>query len=327
VVGVIDVIEAIKSNIDLVEYIGDKIDLKRHGNNWSGLCPFHNDYKTPSFSVKDNHWQCFGCHKYGDVIEFHKLWFGQSFTETVQNLAEQIGLKFDGIELSATDPWLKAMKKAIQKPIQIQSQRLNEAAVNEYKKYQHEMTVREGWLPETTDTFGIGYCGDQYDYELYDRITIPIRDIDGHLIGFSGRKTNDNDDRKKYRFTHGVEREKLLYNLNLALPEIRQKREIVICEGYWEVLRSWEAGVKNVVALMGTACAPSQFRLILRHSKNVILALDNDEPGQIATKALGDELRRFCQVRVAKLPNEYKDFGEIRDYDLIHKAIYEAKEF
>ncbi|MDP4224876.1 MAG: toprim domain-containing protein, partial [Bacteroidota bacterium] len=130
-------------------------------------------------------------------------------------------------------------------------------------------------------------------------------------------------------FNKGFTKTNYLYNLNLALPEIRKSRQLILTEGYHEVWRSWEAGIRNIVGIMGCHLDNDgvQKRLIMKYSRDIILALDNDEAGVQGMMEIGKELEKFCRVRVVQVPAPYKDIGEIRDYELIRQTIREAIDF
>jgi DNA primase len=255
----------------------------------------------------------------------------QPFIEAVKELAKIAEIDFNGeIELYKIDPWIKAMKKlSREQPFTIDPPTISEEAIIEWQKYQHRNVKTEGWLDETIQVFQIGYCVDPYDYEFYDRIVFPIRDVDGKLVGAAGRSTSDNDEqRKKYHFNKGFAKTNYLYNLNLALPEIRKSRQLILTEGYKETWRSWEAGIRNMVGIMGCHLDNDgvQKRLIMKYSRDIILALDNDEAGVQGTMEIGKELEKFCRVRVATVQGA-KDLGELRNYELIRQTIQEAIDF
>lgn len=326
-------IKAIKERINLIDFIGERIDLHKHGyGSYSSLCPFHNDVKTESLSVKEDYWHCFGCGKSGDIISFQMEFYKQNFMEAVRSLAKLAEIDFNGeIELSKIDPWIKAMKSlSLPQPFTIDSPTISENAIIQWQQYQHRNIKTEGWLNETVQTFQIGYCVDPYDFEFYDRIVFPIRDADGKLVGVAGRNTDDNNEqRKKYRFNKGFTKTNYLYNLDLALPEIRKSRQLILTEGYHEIWRSWEAGIRNIVSIMGCHLDNDgiQKRLIMKYSRDIILVLDNDEAGQKGTMEIGKELIKFCRVRVAQVSSPYKDIGEIRNHELIRQIIQEAIDF
>lgn len=320
------VIQQIKDQINLIDYIGQFVELKPVGKNYQGLCPFHDDKKSPSLLVQPDHWYCFGCGAGGDIIEFAMRWSHRGFKDVVNEFAKQIGVRAD-YEPINLDPWLKGIREAGKYEL-LQPNFLSEKIVEEYSKHRHAVLREEGWLESTIQEFQIGFCVDIYD-ELFNRITIPIRDAEGHLVGIAGRRTNE-DQEKKYRFAFGVKKEQLLYGLDKSLPYIRESKQMVVVEGYKDLWRCWEAGVKNVVAIMGAIASPVQIRLIKRYCRDIIIALDDDfdkkkNSGQDGAMKLANELKLLCRVRLVKYPEGKKDFGEC-NYDEIRHAIKTAKE-
>ena len=179
--------------------------------------------------------------------------------------------------------------------------------VKEYCKHQHKDITRE-WEKDTIETFQIGFCTTFRD-ELYGRITIPIYDEENRLVGLCGRTIVEG--KSKYKFLANKLKGNLLYNLNLALPYIKENKKMVIVEGYKDVWKCWEAGVKNVVALMGNIATEDQIRLIKKYSYfNVILALDNDKGGREGILKLKEELRFICRIQTINIPEHRKDLGE-----------------
>lgn len=144
---------------------------------------------------------------------------------------------------------------------------------------------------------------------MYGRITIPIYDKDGNLVTIAGKRI-DGVKNNKYKFLYNIDKSYLLYNLNKAMPYIYQKKEMIIVEGFKDVWRAWEAGLKNVVAVMGNTPSDYQTDMIFKYGKyNIVIALDDDEAGQRGALKLVKTLSTFCKVRKVNFSG-HKDFGE-----------------
>lgn len=303
-----DLAQQVKQSIDLAKYISRFADLKRSGSVWQGKCIFHRDGKSPSLTVWDNgSWKCFGCGAGGDIYDFLILKDGFTFTQAFNKLCEETNTDASGYIPCSPNQYLNSLKKAKKsKEINLLPE-LSQDLLEKYCQQQHK-TIIEKWEPETIEKFKIGFCTNTND-ELYGRITIPIFDEYNRLVGFSGRAVREES--SKYHFLSNKSKGDILYNLNFALPYIKEKKQMIIVEGYKDIWRCWEAEVKNVVALMGNLATEEQVKLIKKYGCfNLVLALDNDKGGAEGILKLKKELKYFCRIQELEIPNKRKDLGE-----------------
>lgn len=309
------VIEEVKDRTDIVEIIGQTVQLKKSGKNYTGFCPFHANTRTPAFVIfpETGTWRCFGaCNEGGDVYRFIMKKEGWDFSQSLQYLAERAG-----VELRPRTPEQEAADQA-----QESWRELLERSVTYYRSQLLEndqvmgYLADRGLLPETLESFGIGYAPKAWDslqsfllekgYALeqldqaglvvqrdsggtYDRfrnrIMIPIRDQRGRMVGFGARVFDPNDQPKFVNSpqTQLFDKGATLYGLDAAGRAIRSAEQAVVVEGYMDVIALHQAGYANVVSPMGTALTAQQLRTLKRFSRNIVLALDADAAGDRAT--------------------------------------------
>lgn len=309
------VVEEVKDRIDIAEVIGQSVQLKKSGKNFTGFCPFHANTRTPAFVVfpDTGTWRCFGaCNEGGDVYKYVMKAEGWDFPQALQHLAERAG-----VELRPRTPAQEAQEEA-QKGLRA----LLESAVTFYRhNLLHSEPVLEylhdrGFSTETLESFGIGYAMESWDalqtflldkghereelleagliverenggyYDRFrNRIMIPIRNARGHLAGFGARVLNPKDQPKFINSPQTVlfDKGRLLYGLDLARKAIRTEDQAVVVEGYLDVIALHQAGHGNAVSPMGTALTSHQLRTLKRYSRNIVLALDADAAGNQAT--------------------------------------------
>ena len=353
-------IDEVKSRIDIVDLVSEAgVKLRKTGRNYTGFCPFHDNKRTPAFVVwpESGTWRCFGqCNEGGDIFKFVMKKNGWDFKEALQRLAERAG-----VELQQYTPQQEAQKEMYDTLRDLLEEALlyyrNHLLSNqEVLDYLHE---KRGLTDATIETFGLGYAPPGWDNALahftgrgyseqdlfdagllserdsggyYDRfrhrIMIPIRDERGRMAGF-GARIVDPDDVPKFLnspetpiFSKG----RLLYGLDRARKAIRAADQVVIVEGYLDVIAPHQAGFENVVSPMGTALTEDQLRLLKRFTRKIVLALDPDAAGQKAILRgldaarsamdregelrfdarglLRNEARLQADLRVASLPDE-----------------------
>ncbi len=335
------VVDDIKDQLDIVETISEHLSLKKAGQNYKGLCPFHGE-KTPSFVVSPERqiWHCFGCGKGGDIFGFVKEIEGVEFKESLKILADKAG-----IELKPENPKVKSEKnksmetheKATELFHYLLLQKVGKNALNYLKK----RTVIE----KTIKTFKIGYAPDSYDTlikffnkhgykenellkaglvssneqgRVYDkfrgRLMFPIRNPNGETIAFGGRILTEDTKAPKYLNSPQTliyDKSNTIYNLNQAKESIRKKDQLIIVEGYMDVIASWQAGVQNVIASSGTALTEAQLKIIKRYTQNLFLAFDSDSAGAEATKrGIELALQNGFEIKIINLGG-YKDPDEL----------------
>ena len=313
------VTEEIKGRLDLVDIVSESVSLRRSGRNYAGFCPFHQNTRTPSFFVfpETQTWRCFGaCAEGGDLFSFVMKKEGWEFKEALKNMADRAG-----VTLEEEAPVNKERQKAHNK----QAGLLQAATDYFHQLFLYapqaedarQYVARRSLHEETIEHFALGFALDSWDacrshfnmqgysdqellaaglltenpdkgtkYDRFrNRLMIPIRDVDGRIVGF-GARTLEKDGIPKYLNspqTDLFDKSHLLYGLDSAKRAIREERQAVIVEGYMDVMQAWQAGFRNVVAQMGTALTEEQLRMLKRYTKQFILALDADAAGAKAT--------------------------------------------
>ncbi len=345
-----DNIEAIKQKLDIVELIGEYIQLKPAGaNNFKALCPFHGE-KTPSFMVsKDKQiWHCFGCGEGGDIFGFVQKMEGMEFPEALRHLAKKAG-----IQLQYQDPTI-SNKKTLYQDICRAAAEFYHAILTDHPKAQpvRDYLEKRGVSSDSIETWQLGYApdgwdtlnnyliqkksfkaedifqaglsvkkdrGDGYNDRFRKRLMFPIWDPHGSVIGFGGRWLGSEKDVAKYINTPQTliyNKSATLYGIDKAKQDIKREKFAVIVEGYMDVLASHQAGVTNVVAASGTALTPDQVRLVKRFTTDVRLAFDQDLAGDTAAKrGITVAWQEDLTTKVITIP-EGKDPDELMQKDV-----------
>lgn len=324
-----DLANTIRSKVDIVDIIGERIPLVARGKNFFGVCPFHDD-SNPSMSVSREKqiYTCFSCHATGNVFTFLMNYEHLDFREVLKYLGEKVGIDTGNITISKKSTKYDKLYEAYTFSTKYFQNNLNSAQGKLAKNYLAsrnilEETIKEfeiGLSLETRDDLTklltskghelvslnrIGLSSDNHD--IYnDRIMFPLYDTSGRVVGFSGRVYKDNG-QNKYLNTKETEifkKGELLYHYHIAKEECRIQKSVIIMEGFMDVIRASTIGIKNTIAIMGTALTKEQLNLIKRLSNNIILCLDGDSPGQNATLNIGEMLfTSGIEVKVAKLPD------------------------
>lgn len=353
-------IEEIRSSADIVDVISEFVQLKKRGKNFIGLCPFHSE-KTPSFTVSEDKqiFHCFGCHAGGNVYKFLMEYEKISFVEAVQEVAARVGINLE-YEKDTTG---KDSEQEILYEINIQAARyfsdnlLNSPEGDIARRYFQERKIK----PQTMRAFGLGYAlngwenfvefaksqkidleravqsgliGQQNDGRLFDkfsgRIIFPIFSANGRVIAFAGRILENKEGAAKYLnspesiiYVKG----RVLYGLSFSKDEIRKLDKAILVEGYMDLISLYQNGIKNVVAVSGTALTEDQVQLLSRYTKNVVLLFDADTAGiKASMRSIELLLKRDIEVKIATLPSgEDPDsyinkFGKDEFDELIRKA-------
>jgi len=307
-----DIVEDIKSRLDIVSYISSYVQLKKTGRNFKGVCPFHSE-KTPSFIVSPEKqiWHCFGCSKGGDLFAFVKEADGVSFVEAIQILADKAGLKVEK---------LSKFEKKEDKSEKDDYFHAHELACEFFEKKLYDTKDGEkvlkylknrGLKDETIKDFRLGFAPDEYellytyllkkgikkeimvksgfasskgigDDKIFDkyraRLMIPIFDYMGRICGFGGRALKEDQMPKYLNSPDNIvyNKSRLLYGLSNAKKYIKENDGVVLVEGYFDMILPYQAGVKNIVATSGTALTQDQVRLIKRLTQNVTTCFDTD---------------------------------------------------
>ena len=310
-------LEEIKSRLNIVDVLGEYIRLDKAGANWRAVCPFHNE-KTPSFMVSEEKqiWHCFGCQKGGDIFGFVMEMEGLEFRETLKMLAEKAGVKLQSYNPQKTEEksrtieileWatkffeVQLWKGEGQRKVigYLKERGLNDETIKEFRLgyapsgwrnilnflikrgYKIEEIARTGLLVKKDNS------SDYYD-RFRDRIIFPITDYSGKVLGYSARVSPGGDESQaKYVNTPETEvyhKSKILYGIDKAKSEIKKEDEVLLVEGNMDVIASNQAGIKNVVAVSGTALTIDQIGILKRYTKNIKMFFDMDNAGEQATK-------------------------------------------
>ena len=357
-----DDVRRVRDEADIVRLITPHTQLKKVGRQWSGLCPFHNE-KTPSFSVNQEKgvYYCFGCQAQGDAIEFVRQMEGLDFVGAVEVLAARSGITLRYTERAEgrSRSRRKELTELVARSAAFYHERLmdqgdtNARPARDYLRsrgYDGEVarTFTIGWAPDGWNALsthlkvsdedlvaaGLGALnrhGGQYDF-FRARIVFPIFDERGEAVGFGGRKLPEAEGPKYKNTSDRAEvysKSQILYGLNWAKTEAGRMDELVVCEGYTDVIGCHLAGVERSVATCGTALTPDHARKMARFVKRVVLAFDADGPGQAAAERLyGWESEFGLQFAVADLPAG-SDPGDLArsDPEGMQRAIAEARPY
>lgn len=309
-----DVVEEVRSRSDIVDVISGYISLKQRGNNFTACCPFHSD-NSPSFSVSRDKqlYHCFGCGEGGNVFTFIMKYENFTFPEAIKYLADRAGFTLPERELSESEKRSQNEKQRLRD--------VNKDAANyfykllmrtEHGKRGLEYFKKRGLDEDDIKKFGLGYSDiysdDTYKYlkskgysdkeivdagladideveggrdKFWNRVMIPIQDINGKVIAFGGRVLGDA--KPKYvntRDTKLFNKSEVVYMLNEARRS--KRRGVILCEGYMDVISLHKAGFDNAVAALGTAFTPQHANLIKRFADLVYVSTDSDEAGTVA---------------------------------------------
>lgn len=348
-----DLANIIRSKTDIVDIIGERIPLVARGKNFFGVCPFHDD-SNPSMCVSREKqiYTCFSCHATGNVYTFLMNYEHIDFREALRYLGEKVGVNVSSVNVAKKTTKFDKLYEAYNFAVKYYQNNLSAAVGKEARSYLSKRGINEeaikefeiGLSLESRDDLTklleskkyelstlnrIGLSSD--DHDIYnDRIMFPLYDLFGQVVGFSGRIYKDVDQNKylNTKETDIFKKGEMLYHYHIAREECRLKKSVIVMEGFMDVIRASIVGVKNTVALMGTALTNNQFNLIKRLSNNIILCLDGDDPGVKAMLSIGEHLLdQGVEVRVVVLPdNDDPDSfilknGKERFLGLIENAI------
>lgn len=331
------VIEDVREKTNIVEVVGQYVQLKKSGKNYLGLCPFHEE-KTPSFTVAEDKqiFHCFGCGKGGNVFTFLQELDGISFPEAVKKVAdlEQIPLGIELVDTPKVETKNQALLKLHEKVRDLYHHLLVHTKVGEPAlAYLHERGLSDELIaefklgfapnqrdflvqvasqdrlkPETLEKSGLFISRDDGSFSdrFYQRVMFPLNDARGQTIGFSGRFLPTADfpgtDQPKYLNSPETElfnKRQVLFNFDKARSEIRKSGEAILFEGFMDVLAAWQAGIKNGLASMGTSLTDQQITAIERVASQVVVAYDGDAPGMAATNRALDSLANHSRLQLA----------------------------
>ena len=335
-------ISEIKNSVNIVDVIGEVVQLTKAGRNFLGLCPFHGE-KTPSFNVVEDKqfYHCFGCGKSGDVFKFIEDYRGVSFMEAVQIVGDQVGIQVQalapsqsrGQQTDGKQPFYEIHQEAAKfyhailmttKMGEDARQYLYDRGLDDevLRHFQIGLAPAEGnYLYQSVSgkfsenimaesgLFHISDMGTMYD-AFQDRIMFPLSDDTGRVIAFSGRLWRDQAEGTKPQGKYKNSRSTLLFNksyelyhLDKAKQVAKKNHELYLMEGFMDVIAAYRAGIENAVASMGTALTQEHVAHLSKFTKKVILAYDGDKAGRLATaKAL--EVLEKQEVEVVQIPDQ-----------------------
>ncbi|SAO49378.1 DNA primase [Staphylococcus aureus] len=334
------IINEIKDKTDILDLVSEYVKLEKRGRNYIGLCPFH-DEKTPSFTVSEDKQicHCFGCKKGGNVFQFTQEIKDISFVEAVKELGDRVNVAVDieatqsnsNVQIASDDLQMIEMHELIQefyyyaltKTVEgeqaltyLQERGFTDALIKERgigfapdsSHFCHDFLRKKGYDIELAYEAGL-LSRNEENFSYYDRfrnrIMFPLKNAQGRIVGYSGRTYTGQE--PKYLNspeTPIFQKRKLLYNLDKARKSIRKLDEIVLLEGFMDVIKSDTAGLKNVVATMGTQLSDEHITFIRKLTSNITLMFDGDFAGSEATLKTGQHLlQQGLNVFVIQLPS------------------------
>ena len=319
-----DVILDIKSKVNIVDVISEYLPVEQKGKNYFAICPFHDDH-NPSMSISPEKqiYTCFVCGASGNVFNFVANYEKVSFVSAVKKVAQKAGIKLD---INVKDDYkpkdtkydkyykmfditnkyyqnnIKSVygKKAIE---YLHNRKIDDDVINEFEiglsmndNNVSKLLDKKGY--DVNELIDIGLCGkkDNFIYDIFrNRIMFPLYNLDGKPVGFSGRIYNGEKDSKYVNSKESIifKKGNLLYNYHRALSHAREKHQIIVVEGFMDVIRLYTIGIKNVVATMGTAITKEHANLLMKLSKNIVLCFDGDKAGEKATISALDALEKI----------------------------------
>jgi DNA primase len=327
-----EIIEQIRDAADLVQLIGEHVELKRTGSDWRGPCPFHGGtHRNFSVVPRKQMYHCFVCHESGDVFTFFMKKFGLDYPGAVKEIAGRVGVAVPESQKTGPDP-NEPLYSALGVAAEWFARRLRE---DPEARIARDTLARRGLSDEVRDEFGLGYAPPGRETFLdamrtmglsddvlieaglalrredgsvgarfWGRLLFPIADVRGRVVGFGGRILGEGEPKylnspESAVFHKGT----LLYLLDRARGPIRNEGFAIVVEGYVDAIRLHAAGIACAVAPLGTALTPEQSKVLRRYTRQVVLAYDADAPGLKSTFRAGDEmLRHGATVQVITMP-------------------------
>lgn len=355
-----EIIEEIKDRNEIVDVISQYIQVKSAGATYKALCPFHNE-KTPSFVINKQKqiFKCFGCGEGGDVIQFVMKIENLEFMEAVKLLAQKSNIPLDKLNTS-NEVRHEIQKKMLFFEIHKKAGKFYYDRLTKEKNPALEYLLKRGLSIKTIKAFGLGYaynswndllkyltglgysiedilkCGlilpnkektDYYD-RFRNRIIFPIFDVRGNVVGFGGRVLDNS--LPKYLNSPETEvfsKSHTIYGLNFARKHIEQN-QLILVEGYMDVIALHQQGIKNAVAALGTSLTKGHAQILKKYSKDIIISFDGDKAGEKATLRSIDILKEAdldCKILVLPKntdPDDYiKKYGKFQFEEQIQRAI------
>lgn len=330
-----DNIQKVIDASDIVQIIGEYIPLERKGNDYKGLCPFHND-SNPSLSVSPSKkvFKCFSCNTAGNVIQFVQKIENISFLEALKKVAAKSGITLDikenpkevrnqkyyQIMAQASEIYQFYLKNTIEGKGALEYLKKRNLTEDIIKRFQIGLSSHNDniivktlvdnnrYLPLDLQEIGlIGYNNNRY-FDLFNsRIMFPLKDLKGNVVGFSGRIYDTTSNSKYINSQENIifKKSNILYNYSDAFNEIKLKGFVIIFEGFMDVIAAYRAGVYNTIATMGTALTEEQIKVILKLTNDIRLCYDGDGPGiEASRRAIKLFAKYGVNVKMVMLPND-----------------------
>ena len=315
---------------DIVDVISSYISLTKRGKNYFGVCPFHDD-TNPSMSVSRDKqiYKCFSCGASGNVINFVMDYENVDFREALSILAKRAGITFKGSYVKSAPDKYEKYYKMYDLALKLYQNNINSASAKTALEYLSKRSIskeiikefkiglaldrdsltsiltKKGYSTLEMENYGLG---NGFKDLYYNRIMFPLFDTNNRVVGFSGRIYQGTDDRKyvNTKETPIFRKGEMLYNYYNAKEHCRLKKNVILVEGFMDVIRLYGIGIKNAVAVMGTALTKNQIQLLKRLSHNIYVCLDGDGPGIKANLSIGADLENAgCDVSVINLSDGY----------------------
>lgn len=336
--------DEIKARLPIYDLVSQYVDLKKAGRNFKGLCPFHNE-KSPSFMVSPEKEiaYCFGCHQGGDIFSFYELVEGVDFSEAINVLADRVGVKLE--KVSSGSSKVKKSKKLGLVKVQEEAAsyfQANLADSPEVMKYLEKRGVLSDMVSEfkiglSPDSFdqtykhllskgfdksdivesGLGSFKDTAEGQVFDRfrcrLMFPILNKNGEVVAFGGRALKKDEPAKYLNSpeTPVYNKSEILYGFYQAKDQIRRERSVIVVEGYFDQIMTYQSGLKNVVSVSGTALTQRHMSFLKRYADTVYLCFDSDGAGREAMLRAAELAYGFdLSVKVIDL-GEFKDPAEM----------------
>lgn len=326
-------INEIRRSVNIVDIISDYIPIEQRGKNYFAICPFHDDH-NPSMSISPEKqiYTCFVCGAHGNVFTFLMEYEHLSFIESVKLIADRVGIFLDinNIKEKPKDKGLENLyniydvankfyqnnlytKDGIKAREYLTNRGFTDEIIKDFEiglSTSNKLTkllLSKNYNNQILLNSGISSTKNDMVYDTFiDRIMFPLWNLEGKVVGFSGRIYNT-DDASKYvnsKESEIFKKGKLIYNYHKAKDEVRRKKCVIVVEGFMDVIALYKVGIKNVVATMGTAVTREQAEILKRLSTNIILCFDGDEAGNKATLSCSIELNNVgIMPSVVRLPD------------------------
>ncbi len=326
-------IDDILSRLDLPEFIGETVTLAKKAGSYEGLCPFHSE-KTPSFKVFHDHYRCFGCNAHGNGLEFAMAKQGLSFPEAVRALASRTGVEVPSNKRVGALPDEHAGVKDV---LRRACAKYHQLLLGDSGKPAMDALIERGIDDDTIIRFGLGFAPEAWAtlsddrslkrdllisaglavprkgekkgcYDFFrNRLLFPVRNESGDIIGFGGRRLSEEG--PKYLNTPETDlyqKGRVLFGLAQARQAIRMNRAIIVCEGFFDVVTPFQAGIEHIVSTCGTALTNVQAELVLSLADRVYFCFDGDAAGAKATWRAAELLVPLVsdhhEIRLCRLP-------------------------